>query len=52
MTAARAAENYGDEWDDDILTDFDNDQDSLNFLYFLNNKHPNIKVTVEKLTIH
>ena len=30
---------------DDILAVFDNEQDSLNFL---NNKHPNIKFTIEK----
>ena len=28
---------------DDILAAFDNEQDSLNFLDFLNNRHPNIK---------
>ena len=33
---------------DDILAAFDNEQDSLNFL---NNTHPNIKFTIEKLTI-
>ena len=33
---------------DDILAAFDNDQDSLNFLTFLNNSHPNIKFTIEK----
>ena len=33
---------------DDILADFDNEQYSLNFLNFLNNRHPNIKVTIEK----
>ena len=33
---------------DDILADFDNEQDSLDFLNFLNNRHPNIKFTVEK----
>ena len=37
---------------DDILSAFDNEQDSLNFLDFLNNRHPNIKFTIEKkLTI-
>ena len=30
---------------DDILAAFDNEQDSLNFL---NNRHPNIKFTIEK----
>ena len=34
---------------DDILAAFDNEQDSLNFLIFLNNKHPNIKLTIEKM---
>ena len=33
---------------DDILAAFDNEQDSLNFLNFLNNRHPNIKFTIEK----
>ena len=33
---------------DDILAAFDKGQDSLNFLNFLNKKHPNIKFTIEK----
>ena len=33
---------------DDILAAFDNEQDSLNFLDFLNKRHPNIKFTIEK----
>ena len=33
---------------DDIPAAFDNEQDSLNFLNFLNNRHPNIKFTIEK----
>ena len=33
---------------DDILAAFDNEQDSLNFLNFLNNRHPNIKFIIEK----
>ena len=33
---------------DDILAAFDNEQDSLNFLNFLNKRHPNIKFTIEK----
>ena len=37
---------------DDILAAFDNEQDSLNFLNFLNNRHPNIKFTIEKLINH
>ena len=37
---------------DDILAAFDNEQDSLNFLNFLNNKHPNIKFTIEKQISH
>ena len=36
------------EYADDILAAFDNEQDSLNFLDFLNNRHPNIKFTIEK----
>ena len=32
----------------DILAAFDNEQDSLNFSNFLNNKHPNIKFTIGK----
>ena len=37
---------------DDILAAFDNKQASLNFLNFLDNKHPNIKFTIEKQTSH
>ena len=37
---------------DDILAAFDNEQDSLNFLDFLNNRHPNIKFTIEKQINH
>ena len=37
---------------DDILAAFDNEQDSLNFLNFLNNRHPNIKFTLEKQINH
>ena len=33
---------------DDILAAFDKEQDSLNFLNFLNQRHPNIKFTIEK----
>ena len=33
---------------DDILATFDNEQDSLDFLNFLNNMHSNIKFTIEK----
>ena len=32
----------------DILAAFGNEQDSLNFLNFLNNRDPNIKFTTEK----
>ena len=32
---------------DDILAAFDNKQDLLNFLIFKNNRHPNIKFTIE-----
>ena len=37
---------------DDILAAFDNEQDSLNFSNFLNNKHPNIKFTIGKKKIN
>ena len=37
---------------DDILTAFENKQDSLNFFNFLNNRHPNIKFTIEKQINH
>ena len=37
---------------DDILAAFDNEQDSLNFLNFLNNTHPNIKFIIEKQINH
>ena len=37
---------------DDILAAFDNEHDSLNFLNFLNNRHPNIKFTIEKPNNH
>ena len=37
---------------DDILAAFDNEQDSLIFLNFLNNRHPNIKFTIEKQINH
>ena len=33
---------------DDILAAFNNEQDSLNFLNFLNNRHLNSKFTIEK----
>ena len=33
---------------DDILAGFDNEQDSLSFLNFLNNRHASIKFTIEK----
>ena len=36
---------------DDFLAAFDNDQDSLNFLDFLNNRHPNIKFTRYQVSI-
>ena len=36
----------------DILAAFDKEQDSLNFLNFLNEKHPNIKFTTEKKVNH
>ena len=37
---------------DDILAAFEKEQDSLNFLSFLNNKHPNIKFALEKQVNH
>ena len=37
---------------DDILAAFEKEQDSLNFLNFLNNEHPNIKFTLEKQVNH
>ena len=37
---------------DDILASFDKEQDSLDFLNFLNKRHPNIKFTIEKQTNH
>ena len=37
---------------DDILAGFDKEQDLLNFLNFLNNKHPNVKFTTEKQVNH
>ena len=37
---------------EDILAAFDNEEDSLNFLNFLNNRHPNIKLTIEKQINH
>ena len=37
---------------DHILAAFQNQQDSLNFLNVLNNKHPNIKFTIEKQINH
>ena len=37
---------------DDILAGFDNEQDSLNFSNFLNNRYPNIKFSIEKQINH
>ena len=37
---------------DDILAAFDKEQDSLTFLDFLNNRHPNIKFMKEKQINH
>ena len=37
---------------DDILAASDKEQDSLNFLNFLNKRHPNIKFTIEKQVNH
>ena len=36
----------------DILAAFDNEQDSLFFINFLSNRHPNIKFTIEKQINH
>ena len=37
---------------DDIIAAFEKEKDSLNFLNFLKNKHPNIKIKIKnKLTI-
>ena len=36
----------------DILAAFDKEQDLLNFLNFSNNRHPNIKFTIEKQIKH
>ena len=43
---------FGLTYVDDILAAFDNQQDSLNFLNFLNNRHPNIKFTTENQNNH
>ena len=37
---------------DDILAAFDNEQDSLNSLNFFNNRHPDIKFTIEEQIDH
>ena len=37
---------------DDILAAFDNEQDSLNSLIFFNNRHPDIKFTIEEQIDH
>ena len=37
---------------DDILAAFDKEEDSLNFLNFLNKRHPNIKFMIEKQINH
>ena len=37
---------------DDILAAFDKKQDLLNFLDFLNKRHPNVKFTIEKQINH
>ena len=37
---------------DDIVAAFDKEQDSLNFLNFLNKRHRNIKFTMEKQIKH
>ena len=42
--------NFYIRYVDDILTTFENEQDSLDFLNFLNKQHSNIKFTMEKQT--
>ena len=37
---------------DDTLATFEKEQDSLKYFNFLNNKHPNIKFTIEKQVNH
>ena len=37
---------------DDILASFDKEQDLLNFLNFLNKRHPNIKFMIQKQINH
>ena len=37
---------------DEVLAAIDNEQDSLHFLNILNNRHPNIKFTIEKQINH
>ena len=37
---------------DDILAVFEKEQNSLNFLGSLNERHPNIKITIEKQINH
>ena len=37
---------------DEILAAFDNEQYSLNFSNFLNNRYPNIKFSIEKQNNH
>ena len=37
---------------DHIVAAFDNEQDPLNFLIFLKNRHPNIKFTIEEQINH
>ena len=44
--------NFFFRYVDDILAAFGNEQDSLNFLNVLNNRHPNIKFTIEKQNNH
>ena len=43
---------FNSRYVDDILAAFDKEQNSLNFLNFLNDRHPNIKFTIEKQTNH
>ena len=48
MSITLTSQNFILRYVDGILAAFEKEQDSLNFLNFLNNKHPNIKFTLEK----
>ena len=44
--------NFNLRYVDGILATFDKEKDSLNFLNFLNKRHPSIKFTIEKQITH